>query len=400
MTLPFRSPGAVDGDPADHAYYMEMRDRSGFDNDGHGEDSRANGPTFEPGLSLVYTDENHGYGNVGTADPPAQTPVDAKPEPGNEDPNLDDAAFNAFSRQRYTDAGQGWVDNYTDPNSPDGNWHHAWDCLTFRVTSLTGDSPGPSSAPGDLKGNVDFDMGNGCAAFDYGYGKGSNAVSVPGVTATAASACKATASVFKRTPAARGSKRGVRFTLARRTKAQRFRVDVFQASTTRRVLGQRLVARFRNSSKSFTWNGRGQGGRRLRDGMYIARIASTVGKRTQVQRITLRRSNGRFTTRPSFDRSSSCGVVRRFYATRPAFGGRTGRPLDIRYRLGAPSRVSITVLRGKKVLRRFSPATRRANRTYKQRITALKLPKGELKMIISAKAGNRSSSMTLAARRL
>src|SRR4051794_21557073 len=52
-------PSAVDGDPADHGYYMELRDRAGFDNDGHGEDDRNDppGPTFEPGLSLVYTDE-------------------------------------------------------------------------------------------------------------------------------------------------------------------------------------------------------------------------------------------------------------------------------------------------------------------------------------------------------
>src|SRR5205085_1309592 len=66
---------AVDGDPADHAYYMEMRDRSGFDYKGRGEDDRddpssdTDGIQWQPGLSLVYTDENHGYGNVGTADP-------------------------------------------------------------------------------------------------------------------------------------------------------------------------------------------------------------------------------------------------------------------------------------------------------------------------------------------
>ncbi|MGH3331000.1 MAG: immune inhibitor A domain-containing protein, partial [Nocardioidaceae bacterium] len=45
--------------PADHAYYMELRDRSGFDLDSNGENDR-DPIEFEPGLSLVYTDEAHG----------------------------------------------------------------------------------------------------------------------------------------------------------------------------------------------------------------------------------------------------------------------------------------------------------------------------------------------------
>ena len=54
-----------------------MRDRSGFDLDGHGENDR-DPIDFQPGLSLDYTDEAHGYGNAGTDDPPAQTPLDSR----------------------------------------------------------------------------------------------------------------------------------------------------------------------------------------------------------------------------------------------------------------------------------------------------------------------------------
>ncbi|HEX8122507.1 MAG TPA: immune inhibitor A domain-containing protein [Solirubrobacteraceae bacterium] len=399
---------AVDGDPADHAYYLEMRDRAGFDADGHGQDERAGGPSYEPSLSLVYTDENHGYGNVGTDDPPAQTPVDAKPDPGNRNPNLDDAGFNAFSRQRYTDAGQGWIDNYTDPASVDGNWHHAWDCLTFRVTGLVGDGVGPTTAPGDLKGNVNFDMGKGCAKFDYGYGRGSNAVSVPGVTPAGESgskgggptACKATAGQFKRAPRLKRARRGVRFTLAPRSKAQRFRVDVFEVSKPKRVIGQRLVARFRNRKRSFTWNGRGQGDRRLVDGLYVVRVVARTGQRTESRRIALVRSKARFRVRRAFDVRSTCGIIRAFRATLPVLGGRTERPLDVRYRLGAKSRVSIAIVRGKKVVRRLRTTTRSAGRTYKVRLTALKLPKGELKVILNAKSGNVAAKRVLAARKL
>ena len=68
--------------------------------------------TFEPGVLLAYTDEDHGYGNVGTDDPPAQTPLDSRPEPGSDTPNLDDAAFKAGDA--FSDAGAGHTDNYTD----------------------------------------------------------------------------------------------------------------------------------------------------------------------------------------------------------------------------------------------------------------------------------------------
>ena len=71
---------------------MEMRDRSGFDLDGKGENDR-DPIKFPPGLSIVYTDEAHGYGNVGTDNPPAQTPLDWQPEPGSDTPDLSDAAW-------------------------------------------------------------------------------------------------------------------------------------------------------------------------------------------------------------------------------------------------------------------------------------------------------------------
>ena len=53
---------ASSGNPADHAYYIELRDRSGFDFDGRGQNDRA-AIGFEPGLLVVYTDESHGIGN-------------------------------------------------------------------------------------------------------------------------------------------------------------------------------------------------------------------------------------------------------------------------------------------------------------------------------------------------
>ena len=132
--------------PADHAYYLELRDRSGFDLDGNGQIDRT--PIdFAAGLSMVYTDEAHGYGNNGVPDPPAQSPLDSQPVPGEQAPDLSDAAWTAADGDdTFSDFGDGHTDNYLDPESEgkgeeeqgDGNWHFRYDCLGFEVTDMSG----------------------------------------------------------------------------------------------------------------------------------------------------------------------------------------------------------------------------------------------------------------------
>ncbi len=126
--------------PADHAYYLEMRDRSGFDLQGKGQIDRT--PiAFGAGLSLVYTDEAHGYGNAGTPDQPAQSPLDSVPDPGNNTPDLNDAAFvDAAARSTFSD--EDWTDNYTNPETDSGNWEFTYDCLAFEVLSMSGTTRG------------------------------------------------------------------------------------------------------------------------------------------------------------------------------------------------------------------------------------------------------------------
>ena len=164
---------AADGSPAEHAYLLEMGDRSGFDAHGRGGSDRGD-LTFAPGMLLAYTDENHGYGNVGTDDPPAQSPLDSQPEPENEDPNLDDAAFTAAGGDAtFSDSGGGHVDNYSDPSREDGLWRFAFNCLSFEVRRMAGQDIGEAK---NLDGDVTFRTGEGCGAFDYGTG----AVEAPG----------------------------------------------------------------------------------------------------------------------------------------------------------------------------------------------------------------------------
>ncbi|MGH3334319.1 MAG: PKD domain-containing protein, partial [Nocardioides sp.] len=178
-TLGWRYVAAGSEAAADHAYYMEMRDRSGFDLDGQGQIDR-DPIGFAPGLSLVYTDEAHGYGNAGTDDPPTQTPLDSQPQPGESAPNLNDAAYTATDGDSsYNDFGIGHTDNYEDPGNSEVDsrypevanpWRFRYNCLGFNVLSMLGDTEGPVTADGDLTGDVAFRMGQGCGAFDYGYG--------------------------------------------------------------------------------------------------------------------------------------------------------------------------------------------------------------------------------------
>ena len=124
----------------DHAYYLEMRDRSGFDLDGHGQIDR-DPIGWRPGLYLAYTDEAHGYGNAGTDDPPAQSPLDSTPDPGQRDARPQRRGLHrGGGRSTFSDSGEGHIDNYADPSSTDrATGAFRYDCLGFEVLSMTGD---------------------------------------------------------------------------------------------------------------------------------------------------------------------------------------------------------------------------------------------------------------------
>ncbi|HEX8281477.1 MAG TPA: immune inhibitor A domain-containing protein, partial [Chthoniobacterales bacterium] len=127
---------SAEGAPSDHAYYLELRARISNDFDGKGQSERG-GPGFQGGISMIYTDEAHGYGNFGVDDPPAQTPVDSTPDPGSKSPNLNDAAFTTAAGRSVFD-GCTHIDNYdADPLAEAIPWKlppH----LKFTVTSING----------------------------------------------------------------------------------------------------------------------------------------------------------------------------------------------------------------------------------------------------------------------
>ena len=79
----------------DHAYYLELRDRSGFDFDSHGQSDRGE-IGWAPGVLIEYTDEVRGYGNNGGGMPPRQHYLDSQPQPGL------DCGDNLYERIRRT----------------------------------------------------------------------------------------------------------------------------------------------------------------------------------------------------------------------------------------------------------------------------------------------------------
>jgi M6 family metalloprotease-like protein len=176
---------ANDASTLDHAYYLELRDQSGFDFDGHDQSDRGD-TSWQPGLFLEYTDEAHGYGNNGTPGQPAQHYLDSQPIPGSDcvaeqSSNCADVSFtSAPGDGRFSDAVTaaqpgGFVNSFSNPDSSYGDdlWHFDYGCLTLDVTSMTGQGIGPETpATGDLVAGATISAGSGCAPFVYGRGGG------------------------------------------------------------------------------------------------------------------------------------------------------------------------------------------------------------------------------------
>jgi immune inhibitor A len=165
----------------DHGYYMELRDRSGFDYEGRGQADRGL-IGWAPGLLVEYTDEIRGYGNAGGSTPPRQHYIDSQPQPdydcGNNeveehpepavltDPRCQDAAFtSAAGDNAFRDVG--WIDNFWDESSADGLWHFDYGCLTLNVTSMAGHTGNSEALPSDLTANATISAGAGCSEFEY-----------------------------------------------------------------------------------------------------------------------------------------------------------------------------------------------------------------------------------------
>jgi M6 family metalloprotease-like protein len=309
-TTGWRYVAAGEDSPAEHAYLLELRDRSGFDAHGQGESDRGD-LTFAPGVLLAYTDEDRGYGNVGTDNPPAQTPLDARPEPGSDTPNLDDAAFKAGDA--FSDAGAGHTDNYTDENGDPWVLKHG--CLSFAVDRLAGTGVGPEVAGAyDLAGDVRFTTRAQCGAFDYGNGavgegqpvqppvtppaqerKPSAATPPAAAPPVAATPTKKAQTCKRRGAKARGTLRWFRVAcptfgtkrltvMFRLKRSARVRVDLMKG---RKIARRVLSTRTRKAARTYTLRVNPKG---LKAGPYTLRLRATRGGRTSTFNLRVTRT--------------------------------------------------------------------------------------------------------------
>ncbi|HEX2084580.1 MAG TPA: M28 family peptidase [Solirubrobacteraceae bacterium] len=195
----------------------------------------------------------------------------------------------------------------------------------------------------------------------------------------------------------RRSRRGLRF-LFETFATEPTTVEVFQTSRGRRVMRGRRVARFTGRLGSFRWSGRSR--RRITSGTYFVRFTTGDGPTQDVRRVTLLRSKGRFRKVRSHHRRRPCEVLRTFKLSSPAFGGRNRRRLGIAYRLLVPARVTITVRRGKKLVRRFRAGTRSPARTHRHTLPPRGLRRGVYRVTAAVTAGGRTTRHTLVSRKV
>jgi hypothetical protein len=198
---------------------------------------------------------------------------------------------------------------------------------------------------------------------------------------------------------ARARGRRADLTFSRRGSAP-VQVDVFQSTVGRRVIGERLVARFANRKRSFTWNGRAnRPGRRVRDGYLFVRFR-TGGARGEARRVALRRVGGRLSRRAGFQRRDTCDLLTSYKLQRPAFGGRTGRPLGISFRLSRAGTARLRVTRGAHTVKTYSRRVRAGASTQRLRLSARGLPKGDYRFRLVVRSGRNVTRSQLLARRL
>jgi hypothetical protein len=212
-------------------------------------------------------------------------------------------------------------------------------------------------------------------------------------------ACAANAGF--RSVAARPRGNGLDLSFDRRTGAP-VDIDVFQQSRGRRVVGERLVARFTGRDASFRWNGKAnRRGRTVTDGYYIVRYRTAApGGKRDIRRLALRRVNGRFGARPDYYGREGCGTIQSAKLERPVFGGPQNRDLGIAGRLLRSSTVEVQVLRGRKLVRRYRVGRPRVATTRRLRFDAEGQPPGNYTVRIVARRNGQAVVRTLVARRL
>lgn len=188
-----------------------------------------------------------------------------------------------------------------------------------------------------------------------------------------------------------------------RRESRPFTVDVFQQSQGSRVVKERLVARFRNKSAGFTWNGTDRKKRKLADGNYFVRFTMKQGNGMKdVRRATLTRRGGKFRKAPDFYQRVDCGIFKSLKLSSSVFGGTNKVGLGIAYRLNVPAksvRVQVTV--GKKTIKTFKGSGKKGKAVrFTLKPGAVKKGKTVKVVVTPDRGGQTTATYTLVAKRI
>ncbi|HYI36141.1 MAG TPA: penicillin acylase family protein [Thermoleophilaceae bacterium] len=178
----------------------------------------------------------------------------------------------------------------------------------------------------------------------------------------------------------KGTRRGVRVAFRRARKA---RVSVRVYRVTRK--GLRRVASF-TRAKSFTIR-RG----RLKPGTYLARLRiRTASGRVHQRQQAFRVRGARVKRLASFSRDQQCRFIQRLAVSGPVL---SRKRIRLRYRTDRTARVSFRVARGKRVVRKLRPGSKRGERDHAVTLRRLKRGTYKVRMSVRGPGGVKSSAV-------
>ena len=246
--------------------------------------------------------------------------------------------------------------------------------------------------PGDPDLLVAATYGRGVYTYRFGTDAGRCAVPA-GAAKPGAAPCAKSAGFRRATVTPRGH--GLRFTVSRLIRRP-FSVDVFRSSRGRRVLNNHRVLHLTGRTKSLTWSGRGA---QVGDGYYFARLVLAGGGQRDTRRFTFVRSHGRFHRRPPHYAKDSCTLIRSAKLTSPAWGGARHVGLGVAFRLTRKGSVTVTIRRGAKLIKRVT-VEQAGTATQRVSLKAGRLPRGDYRVTIAARAASLKQQVVLTSRKL
>jgi hypothetical protein len=128
--------------------------------------------------------------------------------------------------------------------------------------------------------------------------------------------------------------------------------------------------------------------------------SSGTGADPSVRSNTFHVFNGTFHRRADFFGRNGCGDIRSFHLSSPVFGGSNGASLRIDYRSGRAGPITLTLLSGRKTVKRLVARDVTAARTYRLRLSSKGLKPGVYTVRLSLAGAGGSLVRTLVSRRL